>query len=118
MAPWARRLTGSISKSMTALRCSPERPSLIAPARNLDQIRIVAYRLKRNAAVLTNDVRARREEVLLDHFRDEVAQDDEVAQEWDAVHSTFPHQRYEIRCAREPKDVIPDTPARVAVSAP
>ena len=36
------------------------------------------------------DVRARREQVVLDHFADEVRQD------WDAVLSTFPHPRYEI----------------------
>ena len=36
------------------------------------------------------DVRARREQIVLDHFRDE------VAQKWDAVLSTFPHPRYEI----------------------
>jgi steroid delta-isomerase-like uncharacterized protein len=40
--------------------------------------------------VITNDVRARREKVVLDHFHDEVEQD------WDAVLSTFPHPRYEI----------------------
>lgn len=38
----------------------------------------------------TADVRARREQVVLDHFHDE------VAQEWDDVLSTFPHPRYEI----------------------
>lgn len=38
----------------------------------------------------TDDVRARREKVVLDHFHDEVEQD------WDAVLSTFPHPRYEI----------------------
>lgn len=40
--------------------------------------------------MLSEDVRARREQVVLDHFRDEVDQD------WDAVLSTFPHPRYEI----------------------
>jgi steroid delta-isomerase-like uncharacterized protein len=40
--------------------------------------------------VITEAVRARREQIVLDHFRDEVAQD------WDAVLSTFPHPRYEI----------------------
>ena len=38
----------------------------------------------------SEDVRARRERIVLDHFRDE------VAHEWDAVLSTFPHPRYEI----------------------
>jgi predicted ester cyclase len=37
-----------------------------------------------------DDVRARREKIVLDHFHDEVEQD------WDAVLSTFPHPRYEI----------------------
>jgi predicted ester cyclase len=36
------------------------------------------------------ELRARREQIVRDHFRDEVAQD------WDAVLSTFPHPRYEI----------------------
>jgi len=40
--------------------------------------------------VPTDEVRARREKVVLDHFHDEVEQD------WDAVLSTFPHPRYEI----------------------
>jgi steroid delta-isomerase-like uncharacterized protein len=40
--------------------------------------------------VITEAVRAHREKVVLDHFREEVAQD------WDAVLSTFPHPRYEI----------------------
>jgi predicted ester cyclase len=40
--------------------------------------------------VITADTRARREKIVLDHFHDEVAQD------WDAVLSTFPHPRYEI----------------------
>jgi steroid delta-isomerase-like uncharacterized protein len=40
--------------------------------------------------VITDEVRARREQVVLDHFRDEVAQD------WDATLSTFPHPRYEV----------------------
>jgi steroid delta-isomerase-like uncharacterized protein len=35
-------------------------------------------------------VRARREQLVLDHFHDE------VAQQWDDVLSTFPHPRYEI----------------------
>jgi steroid delta-isomerase-like uncharacterized protein len=40
--------------------------------------------------VPADEVRARREKVVLDHFHDEVEQD------WDAVLSTFPHPRYEI----------------------
>ena len=40
--------------------------------------------------MIDDAVRAAREKVVLDHFRDE------VAQEWDAVLSTFPHPRYEI----------------------
>src|SRR5690349_24999755 len=37
-----------------------------------------------------DDVRAGREQLVLDHFHDE------VAQRWDDVLSTFPHPRYEI----------------------
>jgi predicted ester cyclase len=40
--------------------------------------------------VISDEVRAQREQVVLDHFRDEVAQD------WDATLSTFPHPRYEV----------------------
>ena len=40
--------------------------------------------------VTSEAVRARREQIVLDHFRDE------VAQQWDDVLSTFPHPRYEI----------------------
>lgn len=40
--------------------------------------------------MIVEEVRAQREKVVLDHFRDEVAQD------WDATLSTFPHPRYEI----------------------
>ena len=40
--------------------------------------------------MIAEDVRARREKIVLDHFHDEVEQD------WDAVLSTFPHPRYEI----------------------
>jgi predicted ester cyclase len=40
--------------------------------------------------MITDEVRAAREKVVLDHFADE------VAQEWDSVLSTFPHPRYEI----------------------
>jgi len=40
--------------------------------------------------VITDEVRARREKVVLDHFSDEVRQD------WDSVLSTFPHPRYEL----------------------
>ena len=42
------------------------------------------------AAIPTADVRARREQLVLDHFHDE------VAQQWDDVLATFPHPRYEI----------------------
>jgi predicted ester cyclase len=38
----------------------------------------------------SDEVRARREKLVLDHFHDE------VAQQWDDVLSTFPHPRYEI----------------------
>lgn len=38
----------------------------------------------------TEEVKAVREKVVLDHFADEVAQD------WDATLSTFPHPRYEL----------------------
>ena len=41
-------------------------------------------------SLIAEDVRSRREQIVLDHFRDEVAQD------WDAVLSTFPHPRYEL----------------------
>lgn len=40
--------------------------------------------------MLTDELRARRETIVLDHFRDEVEQD------WDAVLRTFPHPRYEL----------------------
>src|SRR5215211_3564396 len=40
--------------------------------------------------MITDEVRARREKLVLDHFHDE------VAHEWDSVLSTFPHPRYEI----------------------
>ena len=40
--------------------------------------------------MIAEDVRARREKIVLDHFHDEVEQN------WDAVLSTFPHLRYEI----------------------
>ncbi|MBN8869489.1 MAG: ester cyclase [Solirubrobacterales bacterium] len=40
--------------------------------------------------MLTEEVKASREKVVLDHFADEVAQD------WDATLSTFPHPRYEL----------------------
>jgi steroid delta-isomerase-like uncharacterized protein len=39
---------------------------------------------------ITDEVRARRERLVLDHFHDE------VAQQWDDVLATFPHPRYEI----------------------
>jgi predicted ester cyclase len=41
-------------------------------------------------SLISDEIRERREKVVLDHFHDEVAQD------WDAVLSTFPHPRYEI----------------------
>jgi predicted ester cyclase len=40
--------------------------------------------------LITEEVRKAREKVVLDHFADEVAQD------WDATLSTFPHPRYEL----------------------
>lgn len=40
--------------------------------------------------MIPDDVRARREQLVLDHFHDE------VEQQWDEVLSTFPHPRYEI----------------------
>lgn len=40
--------------------------------------------------MISDEIRARREKVVLDHFHNEVAQD------WDSVLSTFPHPRYEI----------------------
>lgn len=40
--------------------------------------------------MLTDSVAAAREQLVLDHFRDEVAQN------WDDVLSTFPHPRYEL----------------------
>jgi hypothetical protein len=40
--------------------------------------------------VISEQVRATRQKIVLDHFRDE------VAQRWDDVLSTFPHPRYEI----------------------
>lgn len=40
--------------------------------------------------MITDDVRDRRERLVLDHFHDE------VEQRWDDVLSTFPHPRYEI----------------------
>lgn len=39
---------------------------------------------------MRDDIRARREKLVLDHFHDEVAQN------WDDVLATFPHPRYEI----------------------
>lgn len=39
---------------------------------------------------MNDEVRARREKIVLDHFHDE------VEQQWDDVLSTFPHPRYEI----------------------
>lgn len=40
--------------------------------------------------MISDEVRQAREKVVLDHFADEVAQD------WDATLSTFPHPRYEL----------------------
>ncbi len=40
--------------------------------------------------MIAEETRARRERLVLDHFRDE------VAQRWDDVLSTFPHPRYEL----------------------
>jgi predicted ester cyclase len=40
--------------------------------------------------VITDEVRAQRERLVLDHFHDE------VEQQWDDVLSTFPHPRYEL----------------------
>jgi predicted ester cyclase len=48
--------------------------------------------------MISQDVRERREKIVLDHFRDEVAHD------WDAVLSTFPHPRYEIVATQEVHD--------------
>jgi predicted ester cyclase len=52
--------------------------------------RIEATPPTKEMPVLTQELRARREKIVLDHFRDEVAQD------WDATLSTFPHPRYEL----------------------
>jgi len=51
---------------------------------------IPATTIEGAAIVITDEVRARREKVVLDHFADEVRQD------WDSVLSTFPHPRYEL----------------------
>ena len=40
--------------------------------------------------MITDDIRKARQELVLDHFRDE------VRQEWDDVLSTFPHPHYEL----------------------
>src|SRR3954454_7589216 len=53
--------------------------------------------------MITDEIRAHREKVVLDHFRDEVAQD------WDATLSTFPHPRYEL----VPLQVVHDGEAEV-----
>jgi len=53
--------------------------------------------------MLTEEVRARREKLVLDHFHDE------VDQRWDEVLSTFPHPRYEI----VPTQTVHDGPAAV-----
>jgi hypothetical protein len=44
---------------------------------------------KRSDALISDETRALREKLVLDHFHDEVEQD------WDAVLSTFPHPRYD-----------------------
>jgi predicted ester cyclase len=44
----------------------------------------------RQSVMISDDIRARREKLVLDHFHDE------VAHQWDDVLSTFPHPRYEI----------------------
>ena len=53
--------------------------------------------------MLTDELRATREKIVLDHFRDE------VAQRWDDVLSTFPHPRYEL----VPSGVVHDGDAEV-----
>ena len=53
--------------------------------------------------MLTDELRATRERIVLDHFRDE------VAQRWDDVLSTFPHRRYELI----PTGVVHDGDAEV-----
>ena len=53
--------------------------------------------------MLTDELRATREKIVLDHFRDE------VAQRWDDVLSTFPHPRYEL----VPTGVVHDGDAEV-----
>jgi predicted ester cyclase len=53
--------------------------------------------------VLTDDLRAHREKIVLDHFHDEVEQD------WDKVLATFPHPRYELI----PQQVVHDGDAAV-----
>src|SRR5262245_8342429 len=44
----------------------------------------------RGTSMLTSEIRAAREKLVLDHFHDEVRQD------WDDVLSTFPHPHYEL----------------------
>ena len=51
----------------------------------------------------TDELRAAREKIVLDHFRDE------VAQRWDDVLSTFPHPQYEL----VPTGVVHDGDAEV-----
>src|ERR1700757_90797 len=53
--------------------------------------------------MLTDELRATREKIVLDHFRDE------VAQRWDDVLSTFPHPRYEL----VPSGVVHDGDAQM-----
>lgn len=53
--------------------------------------------------MITDEVRARREQIVLDHFHDE------VEHEWDKVLATFPHPRYEL----VPMQVVHDGDADV-----
>jgi steroid delta-isomerase-like uncharacterized protein len=53
--------------------------------------------------MITDDLRATRESIVLDHFRNE------VAQRWDDVLATFPHPRYELI----PTGVVHDGDAEV-----
>ena len=45
--------------------------------------------------MIGDDTRARREQLVLDHFRDE------VAEHWDDVLSIFPHPHYELVALRQ-----------------
>jgi predicted ester cyclase len=69
---------------------------------------IPATTIEGAAIVITDEVRARREKVVLDHFADEVRQD------WDSVLSTFPHdtrvafpdQHHEMIALRHSHDAV------------